>query len=211
MSPQHNIPPVLKGTEKHGNLLCLSLQSLSSYPPFVCVCAQHNCSISSGFSPCNPLEKWLKNRISATIVQETHCDDSRHFSCKPLKSSGRNLQCNRRRVDKSMCYETTRVRALRNEISSSTLRMCCSTNARSIVCHPHFTNYSHFSHATMLPKPSVIQMKHSQHCHPKHGNLTIYSSDSPASIMTNSELTCGGGIIQTSPPEKIPAGIFLGF
>lgn len=34
----------------------------------------------------------IKNRVSAPIVQETHCVDSRHFSCERLKSSGRNLQ-----------------------------------------------------------------------------------------------------------------------
>lgn len=68
--------------------------------------------------------------------------------------------------------------------------MCCSTNARGIVCHLHFTNYSHFSHATMLPEPSVIQMKRSQHYHHKHENLTIYSADSRASIVPNSERAC---------------------
>lgn len=80
---------------------------------FLCVCiceyAQHNCSISSGFIPCYPLKKKeAQNRISATIVHETHCVDSRHFSCELLKSSGRNLQCNRRRVDKSVCYENNK-------------------------------------------------------------------------------------------------------
>lgn len=104
--------------------------------------------------------------------------------------------------------KTTRVRAFKNEISSSNFRMCCSTNARSFVCHLHFTNYSYFSHATMQPEPSVIQIKHFQHYHPKHENLTIYSTDSQASIMPNSELTCQSKIIQASMHEEIPSGIF---
>lgn len=139
-------------------------------------------------------KKPLKNRISAPIVEETHCVDSRHFSCKLLKSSGCNLQCNRRRADKSVCDENNKSRNIKkNEISSSNFRMCCSTNARSIVCHLHFTKWVCsflFSHATMLQEPSVIQMKHFQHYHPKHENLTIYSTNSQAGTMLNSELVC---------------------
>lgn len=49
----------------------------------------------------------------------------------------------------------------------------------------------------MLPEPSVIQMKHFQHFHPKHENLTIYSQDSQSSISR---------LIQTSVLEEIPSG-----
>lgn len=116
MRPQHNILPVLKGMENteiysvfhHSLLFCLS-----SFYVCVCVYIQHNCSISSGFSPCYPLKKKkAQNRISATIVQETHSVDSRHFSCELLKSSGRNLQCNRKRADKSVCYENNKSKSI---------------------------------------------------------------------------------------------------
>lgn len=179
VSPHNNILLVLKGLR---NMEIFSVSRLSPSPSILPLCvrayAQHNCSISSGFSLCYPLKKKkdTQNRIWATIVQERHCVDSRHFSCKLLKSSRRNLQCNRRRVGKSLCYENKkRVRASRNEVSGFNFRICCSTNACGIVCHLHFTNYSHFSHATMLPVPSVIQMEHFQ---PTQGNLTIYSTDS---------------------------------
>lgn len=179
VSPHNNILLVLKGLR---NMEIFSVSRLSPSPSILPLCvrayAQHNCSISSGFSLCYPFKKKkdTQNRIWATIVQERHCVDSRHFSCKLLKSSRRNLQCNRRRVGKSLCYENKkRVRASRNEVSSFNFRICCSTNACGIVCHLHFTNYSHFSHATMLPVPSVIQMEHFQ---PTQGNLTIYSTDS---------------------------------
>lgn len=179
VSPHNNILLVLKGLR---NMEIFSVSRLRPSPSILPLCvrayAQHNCSISSGFSLCYPLKKKkdTQNRIWATIVQERHCVDSRHFSCKLLKSSRRNLQCNRRRVGKSLCYENKkRVRASRNEVSGFNFRICCSTNACGIVCHLHFTNYSHFSHATMLPVPSVIQMEHFQ---PTQGNLTIYSTDS---------------------------------
>lgn len=180
VSPHNNILLVLKGLR---NMEIFSVSRLSPSPSILPLCvrayAQHNCSISSGFSLCYPFKKKKKdtqNRIWATIVQERHCVDSRHFSCKLLKSSRRNLQCNRRRVGKSLCYENKkRVTASRNEVSGFNFRICCSTNACGIVCHLHFTNYSHFSHATMLPVPSVIQMEHFQ---PTEGNLTIYSTDS---------------------------------
>lgn len=93
------------------SLLSFTTVSFSLHSLCLCICeyAQHNCSISSGFIPCYPLKKKeAQNRISATIVHETHCVDSRHFSCELLKSSGRNLQCNRRRVDKSVCYENNK-------------------------------------------------------------------------------------------------------
>lgn len=180
VSPHNNILLVLKGLR---NMEIFSVSRLSPSPSILPLCvrayAQHNCSISSGFSLCYPFKKKKKdtqNRIWATIVQERHCVDSRHFSCKLLKSSRRNLQCNRRRVGNSLCYENKkRVRASRNEVSGFNFRICCSTNACGIVCHLHFTSYSHFSHATMLPVPSVIQMEHFQ---PTQGNLTIYSTDS---------------------------------
>lgn len=85
--------------------------SLYSLCVWMCVYAQHNCSISSGFIPCCPLIK-AQNRISTSIVHETHCVDSRHFSCELLASSGRNLQCNRRRVDKSVCYENNKSKSI---------------------------------------------------------------------------------------------------
>lgn len=115
VSPQDNIFPVLRGME-NTEIFSVFHQSLflSILPLCVCECARprHNCSISSGFSPCYPLKKEAQNRISAPIVQETHCVDSRHFSCELLKSSGRNLQCNRRRADKSVRYENNKSKSI---------------------------------------------------------------------------------------------------
>lgn len=138
MSPQHNILPVPKGTE-NTDFFFVFQHSLFLFilPLCVYVCTQHNCSILSGFSPCYPLKKRAQNRISATIMPETHCVDSRHFSCKTLKSLECDLQCNGRGAAKSVCYENKNKNIFKkNEISTPN---CSSSNACSIVCRPHFT------------------------------------------------------------------------
>lgn len=96
-------PTVLRGMENTESSPFTTVSFFSS-----CLCervrvrpralayTQHSCSISSGFSLYYPL-KWAQNRIWAAIMPETHCVDSRHFSCKTLKSK---LQCNRRAADK---------------------------------------------------------------------------------------------------------------
>lgn len=165
---------------------------LSILPLCVCVRTQHSCSISSGFSPCYPLKKEKKLKTGFQLpLSRRHTvltADIFHTSCSKARDA--IFSATGEEQTNQSATKTTRVRAFKNEISSSNFGMCCSTNARSIVCHLHFTNYSHFSHATMLPEPSVIQMKHFQHYHPKHENLTIYSTDSQASIVPNSELAC---------------------
>lgn len=90
----------IQGSSKRENTGIFSA-SRHSLSPFVC---EHNCSISSGFIPRYPLIK-AQNGILATIVHQTHCVDSRHFSRELLESAGRNRQCNGSRVDKSACYE----------------------------------------------------------------------------------------------------------
>ena len=85
-------PSSAQGNGKHGNLSCLSPQSLSLSSLSVCVCKLntivpfHQVLVSA-----THLKKKTQNRILATIVQETHCVDSRHFSCKLLKSPGCNV------------------------------------------------------------------------------------------------------------------------
>lgn len=96
-------PAVLRGME---NTESSPFTTVSFFFPCLCELMRvhpraqaytgHSCSISSGFSPYYPL-KWAQKRIWAAIMPETHCVDSRHFSCKTLKS---NLQCNRKRADK---------------------------------------------------------------------------------------------------------------
>lgn len=71
---------------KQGNL-CFRHSISHSAPPRVAV-SFHQVLVAATIRK----KQNIKNRISAPIVQETHCVDSRHFSCERLKSSGRNLQ-----------------------------------------------------------------------------------------------------------------------
>lgn len=137
-------PTVLRGMENTESSPFTTVSFFSS-----CLCervrvrpralafTRHSCSISSGFSPYYPL-KWAQNRIWAAIMLETHCVDSRHFSCKTLKS---NLQQQESSRQISLAMKTARVRtgclfpSFLNEISRSKFRMCCGTNVRSLVCH----------------------------------------------------------------------------
>lgn len=165
------------------SFLSFTTVSLFILPFCVCVQTQHNCSISSGFGLCYPFKKKnSKQDFGYHCPGDTLCWQQTFFMQAAQKPRMQSI-VHTGEVDKSV-YENNKstVKALKNGISSFNFRMCCSTNARSTVCHQHFTNYAHFSHATMLPEPSVIQMKLFQQYHPKHENLTIYPTDSQASI-----------------------------
>lgn len=137
-----NNAPQCSGEWKTRNL-CLSPQSLSFYPPFVSVCAcaytRCGCSISSGFSPYYPL-KWAQNRIlSCHYARDWLCWQQTFFMQNTQKQS--TVQQERSRQI-SLAMKTARVRTVfpsfSKEISRSKFRMCCGTNARSLLCHLNF-------------------------------------------------------------------------
>jgi len=178
-------PSSAQGIGKHRNLL--RLHSLSS----LCACSytQHNCSISSGFSLCYPFITPSKQDSGYHCPGDTLCWQRAFFMQAAQKLETQSTVQQEQTNHSAM--KTTTVKAFRKEDSRFYFQMCRSTNACSFVCHLRFTNYSHFSHTTMLQESSVIQMKCFQHYHPKHENRTIYFIDSPNQyIKPNSELTC---------------------
>ena len=114
--PQHNILPVLKGMENAEIFSVFHHSLFSLYPPLcVCVCTQHSCSISSGFSPCYPLkkEKKLKTGFQLPLSRRHTVLTADIFHTSHSKARDAIYSATGEEQTNQSAMKTTRVRAFK--------------------------------------------------------------------------------------------------
>lgn len=198
-SPEQH-PTVLRGTENTESSPFTTVSFfLSSLCERVRVCWRalaytwRGCFISSGFSPYHPL-KWAQNRIlSCHYARDWLCWQQTFFMQNIQKQS--TVQQERSRQI-SLAMKTAIVRTVfpsfSNKISRSKFRMCCGTNACSLLCHLYF-NRSPLSSSVMPQCSSSLLKSNTKIFIPiatKHGKPAAYFIKSLISIAPNSERAC---------------------